>query len=158
MNSAELDRCPSCQAPHGPSEAFCWMCHHRFWSETAAPPQPRQRPVKTDAPKPAAPPPVELGSGWTQPFLVAAFILILAGLTTGGGTGSALLWLGLTPALLITALAGIRAPKTEPTTTLGKIERFATKVASILLIMILVILAIIIALVAACFAIFAALK
>ncbi len=154
MTPPELDRCPSCQAPHGPSEAFCWMCHHKFWDASAVQPksEPQQQPAPADAPPLSA-----LAPNWTQPVLVVAFILILTGLTTGRGAGTALLWLGLIPAFFVTALAGFRAPKTQPTSTLGKIERIVTKAASILAIIILVIVAIIIALVAACFAIYAAL-
>ena len=153
MTPPELDRCPSCQAPHGPSEAFCWMCHHKFWNDPAA--QPKPQPQRQPAPVDAPPPPA--GSRWTQPVLVAAFLLILAGLTTGRGAGTALLWLGLIPAFFVTALAGFKAPKTQPTSTLGKIERIVTKAASILAIIILVIVGIIIALMAVCTAIFAVL-
>ena len=155
MTPPELDRCPSCQAPHGPSEAFCWMCHHKFWDNPAAQPkpQPQRQLAPADAPQPSA-----LASGWTQPVLVVAFILILTGLATGRGAGTALLWLGLIPAFFVTALAGFRAPKTQPTTTWGKIERFVTKAASVVAIIILVIVGIIIALMAVCAAIFAALK
>jgi len=154
MTPPELDRCPSCQAPHGPSEAFCWMCHHKFWNDPAAQPkpQPQRQPTPVDAPSPSA-----LASGWTQPVLVVAFILILTGLTTGRGAGTALLWLGLIPAFFVTALAGFKAPKTQPTTILGKIERFVTKAASVLAIIILVIIGIIIALMAVCTAIYTAL-
>jgi hypothetical protein len=156
MTPPVLDLCPSCQAPHGPGEAFCWMCHHKFWNDPAAQPKP-QHPPKA---QPPAQTPSRFGSseGWTQPFLVAAFILILTGLAMGRGAGTALLWLGLTPAFLITAMAGFKAPKTQPTTTLGKIERFVTKAASTVAIMILVIIGIIIALMAVCLAIVAVMK
>lgn len=148
MTPPELDLCPSCQAPHAPNEAFCWMCGHKFWSDPAAQPKPRQ--ISADAPSSSA-----SGSRWTQPVLVVAFLLILTGLTTGHGAGTALLWLGLIPAFFVTALAGFKAPKTQPTTTLGKIERIVTKGASIVAIIILVIFGIIIALMSACAAIFA---
>lgn len=157
MSASEFDRCPSCQAPHAPEEAFCWMCHRPFWNDPAkktpaAASAPAPVPVPKTAPAPA-PSASIFNDGWTQSVMIVAFILIITGLAQGSGTGTLIMWFGLIPAFFVTALAGFRAPKTEPTTALEKIERFVTKGASIVAMMILVIIAIILALMAACAAI-----
>jgi hypothetical protein len=168
MSAPDLDRCPSCQAPHGPGEAICWMCGFRLWmdggSTPAAKASPASKPEPKPAPKPApvytAPksilPAVE--TRWTQPVLIVAFILILIGLPLGRGQGTVLLWLGLLPALFVTALAGFRPTPGEPLSAREKLERFITKLASVLAVMILTAVAIAIALAAVCFGILAVMK
>jgi hypothetical protein len=166
MTAEDLDRCPSCQAPHGPDEALCWMCGRKFWSDSPAPskrnpppppieerrPAPRPNPL----PRPAATPAASDNS-WTQPVLIVAFILILIGLALGGGTGSSLLWLGLLPAFFVTALSGFRSPKKKPETLLEMATWLVTKLASAVAVIILAGVAIVIALMAVCFALVAVL-
>jgi|GEM_PF-2343116 len=175
-----LPLCPSCQAPHDPSEAICWMCRHKFWASPNAP----QALIETDAtadepapppePRPAAPmrpepkrgpytqmPPAQAplheaaADGWTQPIMIVAFILVLMGLFAGPQKGTALIWLGIAPAFFVTALAGFRQPKRAPDEFLPKLQYIITKIASVVAIIILVAIALILALAAACAAIIA---
>jgi hypothetical protein len=164
MTAEDLDRCPSCQAPHAADEAFCWMCRRRFWDDRAALPKasaiperaPEQRTAHVPQNAAALPPAAAREDFWTQPILVAAFILILAGLRLGSGDGTALLWLGLVPALFVTALAGFDRSKKKPETFWEKLQRAVTLLASALAIVILAAAAIAVALTAVCFAILAA--
>jgi hypothetical protein len=164
-----LERCPSCEAPHGPEEAFCWMCRRSFWDDRALAPRPAPSTGREAEPSKTAPPPRPASApakptparplaedAWTQPVLIGAFILILAGLATGSGAGTALLWLGMIPAFFVTALSGFRPPKTQPKTFVEKLQRFVARFASVVAVMILAAAALVIALMAACFAVMAA--
>jgi hypothetical protein len=141
------------------------MCRRSFWDERAAQPKPRAPAPPAEAPaaappRPAAPRPAPAKSpasaysdAWTEPILIAAFILVLTGLGLGKAEGTALLWLGLIPALFVTALSGFRVPKTKPKTPLEKLRRGLTIFASGVAVMIIAAAAIAIALAAACAAI-----
>jgi hypothetical protein len=110
------------------------------------------------APPAATPPPTASADVWTQPILIAAFILILTGLAMGSSNGTALLWLGMLPAFFVTALAGFRSPKKKPETLLEWAAWLVTKLASAFAVIILAATAIAIALMAVCFALVAVLK
>ena len=172
MSPEALDLCPSCQAPHGPNEAFCWMCRRRFWDDRAAQPKPRapfpieepEQPSpapKLSAPISSAAAPISSaasGDRWTQPILIAGFILILTGLALGSSTGAIVLWLGILPAFFVTALAGFRTPKTSPKTFGEKLERGLTLFASVVAVMILAAAGLTFAMTAVCAAIVAGLR
>lgn len=176
-----LDLCPSCQAPHAPEEAICWMCGQKFWKDPNAPlasaitmsapppPAPAPEPRRPAAPRPFAPPPspeaVEASAResaaamdrWTQPVLVFSFLLVLAGLAAGKGGGGALLLLGLLPALLVLALSGLKPTLKKPEGPLEWVVWAAAKLAGVVAVMILAAMAIAAALFMACMAILAAL-
>jgi len=147
-----LSVCPSCQAPHDPSEGICWMCGHKFWASPGAP-EPLPEPVLV--PRTPPPEPEKARDGWTQPILIVAFILILAGLALDSGTGTALLWLGLAPAFFVTALAGFQQPNKMPDGFAPKLLFILTKIASVLAIALLAAVAVSLSLAAACTAIVA---
>ncbi|MBI3564600.1 MAG: hypothetical protein HY079_05315 [Elusimicrobia bacterium] len=159
-----LEACPSCQAPHSPGEAFCWMCHSRLWSgeaPAAAPKTAAAPPPPAPAPSPAAAPSARSSASfldrWTQPVLVVSFILIMAGLMLDRQTGGAVLLLGLVPAVLVTALSGLRPAKRKPETAWEWVVFVAEKLASVVAIMLLAAFAISAALLMACFVILKAL-
>ncbi|MFI5346578.1 MAG: hypothetical protein ACHQ51_09415 [Elusimicrobiota bacterium] len=162
MTPPELDRCPSCQAPHSPEEAFCWMCHRKFWSAAAkasdpkADPAPAPKPATKWVPAPGAVPPSASRDAFTQPVLIGAFILILTGMalstSTKSSVGAPLLWLGLVPAFFVTALSGFRQPNKMPESLGGKVEWLLTKMASVVAVMILAGIAVSFALFAVCMA------
>ncbi|MDE2511043.1 MAG: hypothetical protein KGL74_07970, partial [Elusimicrobia bacterium] len=135
MTPPELNRCPSCQAPHAPDEAFCWMCHRKFWTA------PAERPAAPAASKTSEPAPSSVAwtpnvnVPWMQPILIGAFLLLLTGVAVGGGRGTVVLWMGLLPAFFVTALSGFRQPKKMPDSFAGKVEWLLTKVASTVAVM-----------------------
>ena len=160
MTPQELDRCPSCNAPHDLQEAFCWMCHRKLYDlpvlqknfeplpipnpepvaepDPIVPPKQKPRPVLRPGLHPStktSQPHTEL-DGLTQPILIGAFILILAGLATGS-EGRPLLWLGLIPALFITAFTGLRNVNAKPQTVTEKIGWAITQFVGIVAIVIL---------------------
>jgi hypothetical protein len=139
------------------------MCGHKFWASPGAPPPLPEPPIPresesapiTPPPPPEAPRAEKARDGWTQPILIVAFILILAGLALDSGKGTALLWLGLAPAFAITALSGFQSPNTIPHGGLQKLQFFVTKLASVVAIVILAGVALTLSLAAACTAIVA---
>lgn len=165
MNADQLERCPSCDAPHGPDEAFCWMCHQRFWDDNApvkrASAVPERAPgrriphIPQNAAAVSARDRVEDADRWSQPFLVFALLAIMTGLGLSSATGSALLWLALVPALFVTGLFGFRRPKTKPVTFGEKALAAVMLLANTVAILVLALIALVIALVAVCFAIMA---
>jgi len=160
-----LELCPNCQAPHGPEEAFCWICRRRFWDKPS--PRPTSDPLAAafghaasraaDAPRrasnplgapPSSPPagPLLLAasdSRWTQPVLIGSFVLVMLGLfaDSQGGVGTVLMSMGVLSALFVTALMGFRPKGAKPTTLRGRIERALTVAASTIAVMILAALA-----------------
>lgn len=159
MNAADLELCPSCQAPHPANEAFCWMCRERFWDKGAS------ASIKTSSPPAHVPQNaaaiahrahVEDKDQWSQPFLVFTLLAIMTGLGMSSQAGSALLWLALVPALFVTGLIGFRRrPMTKPVTFGEKLLAAVMLLGNTVAILILGLMALIIALVAVCFAIMA---
>ncbi|MFI5346580.1 MAG: hypothetical protein ACHQ51_09425 [Elusimicrobiota bacterium] len=116
MTPPPLARCSSCQAPHAPDEAVCWMCGETFWDARG----PREPKREAPAPPPASPipplPPEKRGSGnaATRPVLIVAFVLVLLGAATSGGAQAVLMLAGLVPALIVTALSDFPGMKRAP--------------------------------------------
>ena len=156
MKTEAPDRCPSCDAPHGPGEAFCWMCHQRLWDGSEPSTNPLRKPSRALQAAAAVRDRLEDKDQWSQPFLVFALLAIMTGLGLSSATGSALLWLALVPALFVTGLIGLRRPKKAKPVTFGEKALAAVMLlANTVAILILGIMALIIALVAVCFAIMA---
>lgn len=178
-----LDLCPGCQAPHGPDEAICWMCGHKFWKEPNAP-RAAAAPEERAEPAPAVPPPPIARPGrrpfaappsaaaveasaresaaaldrWTQPVLLVSFFLVLGGVAfSDKASGGGLLLLGLVPALFLLALSGMRPSTKKPETGMEWAAWVASKVAGAIAIIVLAGLAITAALFIACAVILAAL-
>lgn len=155
MTAEQLERCPSCDAPHGADEAFCWMCHQRFWNE-GAPSAKKLAHVPQNAAALAFRDRIEDKDQWSQPFLVFALLAIMTGLGLSSAAGSALLWLALVPALFVTGLIGLRRPKKARPVTFGEKALAAVMLlANTVAILVLGVMALIIALIAVCFAIMA---
>lgn len=166
MKPPELERCPSCDAPHAPDEPFCWMCHQRFWDGSApvkrASAVPEREPgrniphVPQNAAAVASRNRADEADRWSQPFLVFTMLAIMTGLGMSSQAGSALLWLALVPALFVTGLIGFkRRPKAKPVTFGEKLLAAVMLLGNTVAILILGIMAVVIALVAVCFAIMA---
>lgn len=160
--SQGLELCPSCQAPHAPEEAFCWMCHHKFWRAPSGEAVPDAAghdglspvdPVPQPAAAPVASEKAASDSRWTQPVLVGAFVLVLIGLTGGKGVAGLLLGVGQVIALFILAMQGFKKPAEKPQGFWPRFQRGVTVLASTLALMLLVAMALCIAGFMACLAI-----
>lgn len=155
MSDEGLGQCPSCQAPRGPGDVYCWMCQ-RPWNEAPGSAKPTHELTTASVPPPRA----TSGGRWTLPTLIVALVLVLVGFGTGTGPGMALGGLvgglALIVAMFMAAIAGLRPPKTTPRTFVEKVERALVVASSLLALAIVAGIAVIVALFAVCVAILAA--